>query len=137
MNIFVDAGPLRALVAPSDQWRKPAEKIAKKLTSSAIHLITTDYVVNEVFTGLLADAKGGNYRIKEFDLRFLQRPILTIEWITKERFFQVKKLFIRVSKDKSWSFTDCSSYVMMKEMKITTVFTFDEHFEQMGFTLLS
>lgn len=33
-------------------------------------------------------------------------------------------------------FTDCTSYVVMKELGIKLVFTFDEHFRQMGFKLL-
>ena len=39
--------------------------------------------------------------------------------------------------DKLWSFTDCTSYVAMKDSGITEVFAFDHHFEQMGFILLS
>jgi len=35
--------------------------------------------------------------------------------------------------DKEWSFTDCVSYVVMKQCEITDVFTFDHHFTQMGF----
>ncbi|WP_448572870.1 hypothetical protein [Trichothermofontia sp.] len=31
------------------------------------------------------------------------------------------------------SFTDCTSYVVMKQHRITEVFTFDHHFSQMGF----
>ena len=35
--------------------------------------------------------------------------------------------------DKLWSFTDCVSYVVMKQRGITEAFAFDHHFEQMGF----
>ena len=34
---------------------------------------------------------------------------------------------------KEWSFTDCVSYVVMKQREITEAFTFDDHFAQMGF----
>lgn len=34
---------------------------------------------------------------------------------------------------KEWSFTDCVSYVVMKQREITEAFTFDHHFAQMGF----
>lgn len=38
--------------------------------------------------------------------------------------------------DKDWSFTDCTSFVVMKRMGLTDAFTSDRHFEQAGFTIL-
>jgi len=35
--------------------------------------------------------------------------------------------------DKQWSFTDCTSYVVMRQLGIEEAFAFDRHFEQMGF----
>jgi predicted nucleic acid-binding protein len=34
--------------------------------------------------------------------------------------------------DKDWSFTDCTSYVVMQRLGIVTEFAFDEHFRQFG-----
>lgn len=136
MNVFIDAGPLRALVTPQDQWRKKTLEISKKLFHQNTQLITSDYVLDEVFTGLLGDLSAGYHRIKEFDKLTTRSNGITIEWITQERFFQAKLLFLRTAKDKQWSFTDCTSYVIIKELKIDRVFTFDKHFLQMGFTIL-
>ena len=33
---------------------------------------------------------------------------------------------------KGWSFTDCTSKVIMERLNISTAFSFDEHFEQFG-----
>jgi predicted nucleic acid-binding protein len=38
--------------------------------------------------------------------------------------------------DKDWSLTDCISFVVMKEHKITDALTGDHHFEQAGFKAL-
>jgi len=38
--------------------------------------------------------------------------------------------------DKSWSLTDCISFVAMREYGATQALTGDRHFEQAGFTLL-
>jgi len=35
--------------------------------------------------------------------------------------------------DKEWSFTDCSSFILMQEYQIQMAFAFDEHFRQAGF----
>jgi predicted nucleic acid-binding protein len=34
--------------------------------------------------------------------------------------------------DKEWSFTDCTSKVVMEDLGIDTAFTFDHHFRQFG-----
>ena len=36
-------------------------------------------------------------------------------------------------KDKEWSFTDCTSYVLMKNLAIDIGASFDDHFSQFGF----
>jgi len=38
--------------------------------------------------------------------------------------------------DKRWSFTDCISFAVMKQMKIADALTGDHHFEQAGFRAL-
>lgn len=42
----------------------------------------------------------------------------------------------RQRSDKSWSLTDCISFVVMKEEGLTRALTGDHHFEQAGFTAL-
>jgi predicted nucleic acid-binding protein len=37
---------------------------------------------------------------------------------------------------KKWSFTDCTSFVTMRELRIADAFTSDRHFLQAGFTPL-
>ena len=35
--------------------------------------------------------------------------------------------------DKGWSFTDCSSFVLMQEYRLINALAFDDHFRQAGF----
>jgi predicted nucleic acid-binding protein len=42
-------------------------------------------------------------------------------------------VFERFNRDKQWSFTDCTTYALMKQMSMVEVFAFDRHFDQMGF----
>lgn len=41
--------------------------------------------------------------------------------------------FERFNQDKEWSFTDCTTKVVMENLGISQVFAFDHHFDQMGF----
>jgi predicted nucleic acid-binding protein len=66
----------------------------------------------------------------------ITRNILRIIWIYEDIAAQTWQIFEQYNKDKQWSFTDCTSYVVMKEQSITEVFTFDHHFSQMGFIRL-
>jgi len=55
---------------------------------------------------------------------------------TDEAVFEKAWLIYRTFKDKEWSFTDCTSYVLMKNLSINTGVSFDEHFKQFGFKTL-
>jgi predicted nucleic acid-binding protein len=55
--------------------------------------------------------------------------------ITEEIEEHAWKLFKQYS-DKDFSFTDCTSFVVMRQLGLSEVFTNDHHFEQMGFTIL-
>jgi predicted nucleic acid-binding protein len=38
--------------------------------------------------------------------------------------------------DKAWSLTDCTSFVVMRQHRLTEALTTDHHFEQAGFKML-
>ena len=38
--------------------------------------------------------------------------------------------------DKNVSMTDCTSFAVMEQLGLNTVFTFDDHFRQLGFLAL-
>nr|QNO52013.1 hypothetical protein HGMICNAC_00015 [Methanosarcinales archaeon ANME-1 ERB6] len=62
-----------------------------------------------------------------------QSGILEIIHISEEIEEESWAVFERFNRDKKWAFTDCTSKVVMDLLRIEEVFTFDYHFEQMGF----
>lgn len=137
-HVFVDAGPLVSLVSPRDQYHRDTLKLLQQLNTHYFQMVTTDYIISEALTSVITTTKGG-YRqaINLINWLFKNPAIVHLNWITQRHFFEALQTFSRFNKDKIWSFTDCTSYVLIKELKIDQVFTFDRHFKQMGFSLLS
>jgi len=58
-----------------------------------------------------------------------------IEAIDAARFHAAKVLFRRHA-DHDYSFTDCTSFAVMREQKLTEALTTDAHFTEAGFKAL-
>lgn len=132
-KLFVDTSAWYAIVDKSDNNHQSAltyrNQIAKKY-----QLITSNYILDELYTLLLIHL--GYYWTVNFKekLDFLRESgILEILWIDEKMAEETWTIFEGFNRDKNWSFTDCSSYVLMNKYQITEVFTFDHHFQQMGF----
>ena len=100
-------------------------------------LVSTNYILDELYTLLLLHA--GYPKIISFktDLDILiAKRLLRIVWISDAISQASWQVFEQFNTDKEWSFTDCTSYVVMKQNRLTEVFTYDRHFTQMGFTRL-
>jgi predicted nucleic acid-binding protein len=51
--------------------------------------------------------------------------------LTEDDIREAWSIFLRYS-DKEWSFTDCTSKVVIEKLQITTAFAFDHHFRRFG-----
>ena len=96
-------------------------------------LVTTDYIVDETLT--LLRVRGG-LRVAEAWLGEVDSsPHLRWEFISPERADKARALFFRYT-DKEFSFTDCTSFVVMRELRLRDALTTDHHFAQAGFLTL-
>lgn len=126
-RIFVDTGAWYAAMVRKDQDHEAAKLFLQGNTSL---LITSDYVMDETVT-LLLSRVGHSYAVKFLDMLQTSQNV-TLIYLTPDYIAATIDLF-RNRPDKAWSFTDCSSFVLMKAFRIQTAFTFDEHFSQAGF----
>ena len=124
--VFVDTSAWFAAIVPSDPNHASA---AHWLAANADVLITTDYIVDETLT--LLRARGERQRTKLLGKKFFEGSIAEIYFLTEEDVREAWATFAQYE-DKSWSFTDCSSKVVMDQMKIAQAFAFDQHFRQFG-----
>ncbi len=95
-------------------------------------LFTTDYVLDETLTllrfrlGLRATTTWWSQIEGSSRLRW--------EFISPERAEKARAIFFRY-RDKDFSFTDCTSFIVMRDLKLRQVLTTDRHFSQMLFTV--
>lgn len=132
-DAFIDTSALYALVDKRDTHHAAARDTVGSLLRSGRLLVTSDYVVAETIN--LANARGGTHiALRILDL--LERSAgIRVEWIGPLRFDQAKAFF-RKHADHSYSFTDCSSFVVMRELRLTDALTTDRHFREAGLQVL-
>lgn len=132
--IFIDTGAWIALEDVNDKNHAIAVKLREELKKEKERFITTSYVLDETYTFLLINI--GYEKALYFHSRIQrmeQSGILEIIHISEEIEEESWAVFERFNRDKKWAFTDCTSKVVMDLLRIEEVFTFDYHFEQMGF----
>ena len=96
-------------------------------------LVTTDFVVDETLT--LIRFRLGFAAAAAWWQQVDRSPRLRWERIDSDRFEKARRLFFEY-RDKALSFTDCTSFVIMRELRLTHAITTDRHFRQMGFHVL-
>ena len=132
-EVFVDTSGLYALVDRKDAHHATARAVVERLLRAGRRLVATDYVLAETVN--LANARSGTrVAIRVLDL-IEQSAGIRIEWIGTSR-FDITKVFFRNHADHSYSFTDCTSFVLMRELRLSQALTTDHHFSQAGFETL-
>jgi predicted nucleic acid-binding protein len=128
--IFIDTSGFYSLVVKVDSEHETAAGILNAAGKDKIPFITTDYVLDETAT-LLRARKLSRLVGPIFDIVFASHAC-RIEWMDEERFRKTSAFFFKHN-DQEWSFTDCFSFIVMKENKLSQSLTKDKHFTQAGF----
>ncbi len=124
--IFVDTGAWFATVVASDVNHARA---TAWLGSNRDLLVTSDYVLDEALT--LLRARGFPEQAIDLGVDLLDNGIARMNLLDAIDIGRAWDVFRRY-RDKQWSFTDCSSKVVMERLGIATAFAFDQHFRQFG-----
>jgi predicted nucleic acid-binding protein len=137
--IFVDSGAWIALLNQKDPHHDDAVAIYNDLVQQNAQLLTTDYVIDETVTRLRYDwSHSGAVQFLNFIKRTKEATeeigALTIAAINSTSFQEAERLF-RQYNTATLSFTDCTSFVICQQYKISEAFAFDQHFTMMGITL--
>jgi len=133
--IFVDTSAFYALEVEDDINHKKARNFLfnELRTGKYGALVTSDYVLDETLT-LLRIRYDPETALKFYEKVSRSKSIKVI-WVDQTVFKEALELFKRNGNFK-WSFTDCTSFAIMKLLNLRHAFTFDENFEQAGFVKL-
>lgn len=130
-SLFIDAGAWYALFHQRDKYHQQARAFFESLKGQSIRLVTSDYIFDEALTLLRYHA--GYPIARQFGEHFRQSKVIC-ETITPEVQENAWQIFLDYD-DQEFSFTDCTSFAIMRMKHIQDVFTFDAHFQVLGFHL--
>jgi predicted nucleic acid-binding protein len=127
---FADTYFFIALLFENDEAHAEAQSQIAALSG---RLYTSVWVLTEVADALATP--GRRERFLPF-LQFLRtNPLVTVV-PAEQSLFDRGALLYDQRPDKSWSLTDCISFVIMQDHGLRDALTGDHHFEQAGFAVL-
>ena len=132
-GLFVDTAGWMMLADARDEDHKRACAQRDRWLERGGLLVSTDYVMDETLT-LLRIRLGLDSAERWWDQVSVSGRLMW-EWIDAERAEKARSWFFRW-RDKSFSFTDCTSFVVMKERRLKNALTSDRHFVRAGFRIV-
>jgi predicted nucleic acid-binding protein len=138
-RLFVDTWAWLVLANDRDPAFGSVSRLRASVAGQPGAWVTTDYVLDETMTRLFALAPSAQARrFMEGIFEASRRGLLDIEHVTPERFTRAWRLRLRYHDKPRISFTDLTSFVVMRELGLHHALTADAHFEQagMGFSRL-
>lgn len=135
-QVFVDSWAWFALTHSRSADHVKAQQANDKLLNAGYRFVTTNFVLAESTTLIryqLAHATSVQF-LKIVD-ELVAGKLLSVIRISELHEQTARSLFERYS-DQDFSFADCTSFAVMRELEIEEVFTGDKHFATMGFRLM-
>lgn len=133
MNVFVDTSAFAALENRRDTKHESAVREYRRLVRRRDQLVTSDYVFDEVIT--LLKVRAGAQVALAWGRRMLASSLFDLLVVDRALLEDAMDVFAGAL-DQPFSFTDCSSFALMRNRSIDAAFAFDEDFRRFGFTQL-
>ena len=130
MKLFVDTSAWLALNDRSDQFHALAVEKLARIRAGRISLVTSDYVLDESVTIIRLRASHAAAVI--FGQSILGSSVIDLIPVGSDDRLAAWEIFKKYA-DQDFSFTDCTSFALMRKLRLKTAFTFDGHFSLIGF----
>lgn len=131
-KIFIDADAFVALSREDDANYKRALRIQKLIEKTSPQAFTSNFAFGEAVT--IISQKSEVVLAIAFGREMLEGEIIIID-TSREH---IEKALVKFSQQtsKNTRFTDMINMVLMDELRIDTIFSFDEHYSKNGYKLL-
>ncbi|MFI5417561.1 MAG: type II toxin-antitoxin system VapC family toxin [Candidatus Lutacidiplasmatales archaeon] len=132
--ILIDTGAWYALTDPQERHHGRAVALFGRLTRGEHgRMVTSDYILDETYT--LIRMRLGIEPVKRLRGLLGQSSSIQVVRVSDNDFERSADLMI-AHEDKRWSLTNCTSFILMRELEIGDAFTFDRNFAEAGFRAL-
>jgi predicted nucleic acid-binding protein len=131
MNIFIDTAAFLAVLNANDRFHPSAKMSWDEILSSDLSLFSSNYVILE--TTALLQHRFGIEAVRLFENDIL--PIIGIAWVDEAIHKQGMSALLTANR-RDLSLVDCTSFEIIRQMGLDTVFTFDPHFREQGFMVI-
>lgn len=129
-KLFLDTSFVIALINERDQYHGIALDSISQYDRHPF--VTTDAVLPEIGNALSRRYKTAAIQVIQ---EFMSTDNVEVLHLSAELFVQAFDLYCTYQ-DKEWGLVDCVSFVVMQDLNIQEVLTFDHHFVQAGFRQL-
>lgn len=123
--VFVDTSAWYALANEKDI----NHHLARQFLAENIRLVTTNFIIDETIT--LTLIRAGYRQALSVGEQLWNGQLASIVWVTPDDEQVAWEIFKRYD-DKTFSFTDCTSFSVMSRLGLKHAFTFDADFTQTG-----
>ena len=128
--IYIDTGAFIARHLSKDQYHSQANSFWNLIREKSETCVTSNFVLNETYT-LLGRRAGYDFAARRARNIYASESLIILR---PNREDELKAIdFFEKYSDHRLSFTDCVSFVLINNRKIKRVFTFDHHFQILGF----
>ena len=127
-RVLVDTSAVYALLDRSDANHQSARAILQALKKRRAEPLLTNFLVAESHALILARLGADTAR------RWLFGNVWAVEPVTEGDEAKARQILARYV-DKTFSYTDATSFAVMERRSLRTAFAFDPHFRQYGFQL--
>jgi len=133
VSIYIDTSAFYALIDSTDLNHKAAVSIWQRLIQNNEDLVTSSYVVTETIA-LLHNRLGTDVvrRFVEDNL-----PVVRVVWVDQTTHNAALGAMLATPGRRGPSLTDCANLEVMRQVKTRSIFAYDQHFTDLGLTILS
>ena len=131
MNTFIDTAAFLAVLNANDQFHLLAKQSWEEMLASDSTLFSSNYVILE--TTALLQHRFGVEAVRLFESDIL--PIIEIVWVEETVHKQGMSALLAANR-RDLSLVDCTSFEIMRQIRLDAVFTFDPHFREQGFSVI-